>query len=110
MAMPLVGNLRNDRDATHALYFLSPRYQHPRSIRLHGLFLGIKKEKEELCKRYPGLQESPVDPNPLVFHYIGKCYYDQRKWEESEVYFRFAMDYYLPDSLFRQYVDSAIRE
>lgn len=51
-----------------------------------------------------------VDPeNPLVFHYIGKCYYDQRKWEESEVYFRFAMDYYLPDSLFRQYVDSAIR-
>ena len=47
--------------------------------------------------------------DPLVFHYIGKIYFDQQKWEEAEVYFQYAMNYYLNDSVFHQYVDSVAR-
>lgn len=46
--------------------------------------------------------------NPLVFHYMGKIFYDQKKWEEAEVMFRFAVNYYLNDSAFNKYCDSVI--
>lgn len=48
--------------------------------------------------------------NPLVFHYMGKIFYDQQKWEEAEVMFKFALQYYLPDSLFEMYCDSVIKK
>ena len=48
--------------------------------------------------------------NPLVFHYMGKIFYDQKKWEDAEVMFKFALQYYLPDSLFDAYCDSVIKK
>ncbi|HNU89538.1 MAG TPA: hypothetical protein PKJ94_14660, partial [Ferruginibacter sp.] len=47
--------------------------------------------------------------NPLVFHYIGKIYFDQQHWEEAEIYFQYAIDYYLTDTTFNHYVDSAAK-
>lgn len=47
--------------------------------------------------------------NPLVFHYLGKIYYDQQKWEEAELMFRFALKYGLPQDRFDLYVDSVVR-
>lgn len=47
--------------------------------------------------------------NPLVFHYIGKIYFDQQFWEEAEIYFQYAIDYYLGDTAFYQQVDSVTR-
>jgi tetratricopeptide (TPR) repeat protein len=44
--------------------------------------------------------------NPLVFHYLGKIYYDQQKWEEAEVMFKFALQYSKNPPEFKQYVDS----
>lgn len=49
------------------------------------------------------------DDNPLVFHYIGKIYFDQQHWEEAEIYFQYAIDYYLTDTTFNYYVDSAAK-
>ncbi len=46
--------------------------------------------------------------NPLVFHYMGKIFYDQQKWEDAEVMFKFAVSYYLDDSAFNKYCDSVI--
>lgn len=47
--------------------------------------------------------------NPLVFHYMGKLLYDQQKWEESELMFQYAMDYYLEADAFNRYTDSVIK-
>ncbi len=46
--------------------------------------------------------------NPLVYHYLGKLYYDQEKWEEAEIYFQYAIQYYLDDSSFRQHMNEEI--
>ncbi len=47
--------------------------------------------------------------NPLVFHYLGKIYYDQKKWEAAELMFKFAIDYYKDEDAFDQYCDSVIK-
>lgn len=44
--------------------------------------------------------------NPLVFHYLGKIFYDQKKWEEAELMFKYAIDYYKEDTAFEKYCDS----
>ena len=44
--------------------------------------------------------------NPLVFHYMGKIFYDQQKWEEAEVMFKLALKYSLDEEDFKSYVDS----
>ncbi len=44
--------------------------------------------------------------NPLVFHYMGKIYYDQQKWEEAEIMFNFAIKYAKSPDDFTKYVDS----
>ncbi|MBK6379589.1 MAG: caspase family protein [Chitinophagaceae bacterium] len=44
--------------------------------------------------------------NPLVFHYIGKIFFDQKKWEEAEVMFKLAKKYQLNLIDFNSYVDS----
>ena len=46
--------------------------------------------------------------NPLVYHYLGKAYYDQQKWEEAEVMFKLAALYSKNESQFDLYVDSVI--
>ncbi len=46
--------------------------------------------------------------NPLVFHYMGKIFYDQQKWEEAELMFNFALQYYLEEKDFNHYCDSVI--
>jgi len=47
--------------------------------------------------------------NPLVFHYMGKIFYDQQKWEEAELMFKFALEYYLDYDAFNRYCDSVIK-
>ncbi len=47
--------------------------------------------------------------NPLVFHYLGKIFYDQKNWEKAEVMFRFAVSYYLNEPRFKRYCDSLTR-
>ncbi|MBK7306381.1 MAG: hypothetical protein IPI88_04640 [Chitinophagaceae bacterium] len=44
--------------------------------------------------------------NPLVFHYMGKIYFDQQQWEEAELMFNFAIKYAKPLDDFTKYVDS----
>jgi tetratricopeptide (TPR) repeat protein len=44
--------------------------------------------------------------NPLVFHYLGKIYYDQQKWEEAEIMFKLAIQYAKKSETFKKYVDS----
>ncbi|MFZ1785812.1 MAG: caspase family protein [Ferruginibacter sp.] len=46
--------------------------------------------------------------NPLVFHYLGKIYYDQQHWEEAELMFTLATKYAVNRSRFDFYVDSVI--
>lgn len=48
--------------------------------------------------------------NPLAFHYLGKVYYDQQKWEEAELMFQLAVNYYLDEDAFSAYCDSVIRK
>jgi tetratricopeptide (TPR) repeat protein len=51
-----------------------------------------------------------LDPdNPLVFHYLGKIYYDQQQWENAEIMFAFAEQYHLPVKQFNQYCDSLVK-
>ena len=47
--------------------------------------------------------------NPLVFHYLGKVYYNQQKWEEAAVYFKFALTFSKNIMEFANYVDSVKR-
>lgn len=44
--------------------------------------------------------------NPLVFHYVGKIYYDQNKWKEAEIMFKYAIDYYMNEDELTVYADS----
>ena len=44
--------------------------------------------------------------NPLVFHYLGKIFYDQQKWEEAELMFKLALKYSKNKDDFKYYVDS----
>lgn len=47
--------------------------------------------------------------NPLVYHYMGKAYYDQQKWEEASLMFRLAENNSKNPHDFNAYVDSVIR-
>ncbi|HMK27207.1 MAG TPA: caspase family protein [Chitinophagaceae bacterium] len=62
------------------------------------------KNAERILKRVIALDKT----NPLVFHYMGKIFYEQEKWEEAEVMFKFAVSYWLDDSAFKKYGDSVI--
>ena len=44
--------------------------------------------------------------NPLAFHHLGKILYEQKRWQEGDLIFNFAVNYYLNDSLFTAYIDS----
>lgn len=51
-----------------------------------------------------------LDPrNPLVFHYLGKVFYDQKRWEPAELMFKQAMQNWLPREQFDRYCDSLKR-
>lgn len=47
--------------------------------------------------------------NPLAFHYLGKIFYEQKKWEEAELMFNFAMMFNLDADSFEKYCDSVIK-
>ena len=44
--------------------------------------------------------------NPLVYHYLGKIYYDQGKWERAEIMFKHEFKYYRDQGSFKKYCDS----
>lgn len=44
--------------------------------------------------------------NPLVFHYLGRLFYDQQQWEPAEVMFLRAVELYLDRDAFNKYLDS----
>ena len=47
--------------------------------------------------------------NPLAYHYLGKILYEQKRWAEAEIIFRFAKTCYRDTMQFREYVDSIDR-
>ncbi len=47
--------------------------------------------------------------NPLVYHYMGKLFYDQKKWEEAELMFKLAVVYYRDEGSFKAYCDSIVK-
>ncbi len=52
-----------------------------------------------------------IDPkDPLVFHYLGKLYYDQQKWQEAELMFKFAIDYYLDQDELEQHMRQQLQD
>lgn len=48
--------------------------------------------------------------NPLVFHYLGKLLYQQKRWQEGDIIFNLALKYYLGDSSFQRYYDSLAKQ
>src|SRR5262249_36998824 len=44
--------------------------------------------------------------NPLAFHYLGRILYGQGRWEEADLIFNYALDYYLDSAAFERYTDS----
>ncbi|HYM93073.1 MAG TPA: tetratricopeptide repeat protein [Chitinophagaceae bacterium] len=47
--------------------------------------------------------------NPLVFHYLGRIFYDQQKWEDAELMFKYAIQYYQGEDAFNKYCDSIVK-
>jgi tetratricopeptide (TPR) repeat protein len=47
--------------------------------------------------------------NPLAFHYLGIIFYEQKKWEEAELMFNFAIQFKLDSVSFVAYCDSVIK-
>lgn len=48
-----------------------------------------------------------IDPfNPLVYHYLGKIMWKQKRWQEVDVYLQKAMEVYLTPESFKRYCDS----
>ena len=47
--------------------------------------------------------------DPLVFHFLGKVFYDQQKWENAEIMFNFAISYHLDTAAFRLRNDSLLK-
>lgn len=47
--------------------------------------------------------------NPLVYHYLGKIYYDRQQWEAAGLMFGYASEHYLETGAFEQYADSVSR-
>jgi tetratricopeptide (TPR) repeat protein len=60
---------------------------------------------DRILKRVVALDKK----NPLVFHYLGKIFYDQKNWETAEVMFKYAAQYWLNDARFKRYCDSVIK-
>ena len=44
--------------------------------------------------------------NPLAFHYLGKLLYRQKRWEEADIIFNYALNYHLAADVFQRYYDS----
>jgi len=67
---------------------------------------GIKnyKEAERTFRKVIKLDNK----DPLVFHYLGKIFYDQQKWKEAEIMFKYAVQYYNNDSLLQIHADSIV--
>lgn len=59
---------------------------------------------ERLLKKLMVL--SPLEP--LAFHYLGKVYFDQKKWTEAEVMFKLAVKNYKNQNDFKKYADSLV--
>lgn len=47
--------------------------------------------------------------NPLAFHYLGKIFYEQKKWEDAELMFNFAIRFNLDTDSFNKYCDSVTK-
>ena len=47
--------------------------------------------------------------NPLVYYYLGKIYFAQRKWENAELMFNYAMENYLDKKSFDAYYNSLVK-
>ena len=51
-----------------------------------------------------------LDPkNPLVFHYLGKIYFDNHQWENAEAMFGLSRRYYMDQASLQKYKDSLVK-
>jgi Tfp pilus assembly protein PilF len=44
--------------------------------------------------------------NPLAFHYLGRLLYRQKRWQEADIIFNYALNYHLERDAFQHYYDS----
>jgi len=47
--------------------------------------------------------------NPLAFHYLGKLLYRQKRWQEADIIFNYAVQYYLDGDALNHYTDSLVK-
>ncbi|HTE13140.1 MAG TPA: tetratricopeptide repeat protein, partial [Chitinophagaceae bacterium] len=67
---------------------------------------GNLKNAEKKFKEVIALDKT----NPLVFHYLGRLLYEQKRWEEAAIIFDYAVAWYLTDTAFIHYCDSLTRK
>lgn len=64
--------------------------------------MGYTELAEKKFKEIIALDKS----NPLAFHYLGKLLFGQQRWEEADIIFNLATQYYLEPLALDHYIDS----
>jgi tetratricopeptide (TPR) repeat protein len=44
--------------------------------------------------------------HPLAFHYLGEMFWKKQRWQEADIYLKYAMSYHLDSAAFFKYCDS----
>jgi tetratricopeptide (TPR) repeat protein len=73
-----------------------------RAVQEYRRYDGDKAMAKELLLKVIQLDKT----NPLVYHYLGKIYFDEQRWEEAELMFKLAMQYYRDEPGILNYTDS----
>jgi tetratricopeptide (TPR) repeat protein len=63
---------------------------------------GNKEKALELLQKVMQLDKT----NPLIYHYLGKLYFDEQRWEEAELMFKPAIQFYRDETGILNYIDS----
>ena len=66
----------------------------------------LSKGKKDTAEKYLKAAILLDRTNPLAFHYLGKLLYQQQRWQEAEIIFKFAAGNFLDPGKFMKYRDS----
>jgi tetratricopeptide (TPR) repeat protein/uncharacterized caspase-like protein len=73
-----------------------------------GFSAYLAKNFEEAENKWKKVIE--LDPeNPLVFYWLGKMLFEQKRLKEADLLFSFAVDYYLDEEPLKKYADSLMK-
>lgn len=65
------------------------------------------QKKEESAAEVAFRKVIEIDKsNPLAFHFLGQMKWRQKKWQEAEIYLKYAIQFYLDPVRFQKYCDS----